>query len=146
MIWLRIALGAGLLALAACDEDPTGGAPDPGTTVRTDGSPEARQVAAWLSSGTSASSSAVEPVAPGAVLTMSDYGLPLTLANLRESGPDRIQGCALARVERSRTGVMATWSCTPEVELAHRQVEFDMKEGRIAAAHHVEAFQATQLP
>ena len=126
-----VSLLAGLAVLAAC----TGSIP-------TDGSPEARRVAAWLSSTRWSGPARDAPVAPEATLTLSDFGVPLTLANLRRFGPDRIPGCRPARVERSRVGVTATWSCATPVDLLQRQVEFDMKAGRIVGARHVEAYQA----
>jgi hypothetical protein len=113
-----------------------------GSAIATDGSPEAGRVAAWLSSSQWISWVTDDPVVPGAVLVMSDFGRPLTLGNLRQSGPDRIAGCALARVERTRSGVAATWSCATHVDLPQRQVEFDMLDGRIRAARYTEAYQA----
>ncbi len=108
------------------------------SAVETDGSPEAQLVATWLSSG-QRTGSASDPVAPGAVLTMSDFGQPLTLRGLRQSGPDRIAGCVLARVERASSRVMATWSCSSRVDLLQRQVEFVVRDGRIQSANYIQA-------
>jgi len=121
-----------LLALAGC-----------GNEIATDGSPEARQVAAWLSSSRWSLWQTDDPVEPGATLVMSDYGMPLTLSNLRRFGPDRMAGCSLSRVARSRFGVTATWLCSAPVALPQRQVEFGMRDGRIRDARHIEGVMAT---
>jgi hypothetical protein len=129
--WMLIP--ACLLALGGCDRP-----------VSTDGSPEAGRVAQWLSSSRWRDGSGEDPVARGGRLTLSDYGEPLTLANLRRSGPDRIKGCRLARVERSRFGVTATWSCDSPVPPAQRRVEFRMTGTRIDGAGYQEAVQFSQ--
>jgi uncharacterized protein YceK len=120
-----------ILTLAGC-----------GSAVETDESPQAQLVATWLSSSQWGWWPASNPVVPGAVLTMSDFGQPLTLSTLRQSGPDRIAGCALARVKRASYGVTATWSCSSRVDLLQRQVEFDVRDGRIRGARYIEAYQA----
>lgn len=120
------------LMLFACSE----------AEVRTDGSPEANLVATWLSSYQLGEWFSPGPIRPGAPLIMSDYGIPLTLSTLRRNGPDRLPGCALARVERVPFGVMATWSCATHVDLIHRQVEFQVRNGRIHSANYIEGIMA----
>lgn len=108
-----------------------------------DGTPESELVRKWLSEDPGRPSALLEP---GAQLVMSDHGLTLTQGHLRSFGPDRRPGCKRSTLKRRGSTVVASWSCPAGTDPAFRTVYFHVRNGRIASANYMEAYQAAAKP
>ena len=108
------------------------------SALKDDGSAEARSVNRWLVSNPLAFWRAKTAVQPGAMFTVDDFAVPLTVPNFSRLGPDRFPDCVRAGVKRYRNEVRVVWSCTGKGVEQTESVFFTVRfDNVITAARYV---------